>query len=197
MLSIETFNEQQLTSLLKEGNEDAFVEIYRRNWRSMFNAAYRRLEDEKQCEDLVQNIFVDLWERRQLVEIINLSAYLATAVRFQVIKYATRVQSTSPFIEQFENILISPFKSEDALLDAEIAEVFTLWIDALPEKRREAFIMYYIDGRSTSDIAENLGITQKTVQNQIASASARIRQQLAKTLCLIYLLSFPFDNFQP
>ncbi len=190
MPDFDNLNEQQLTALFMDGDEEAFVEIYRRNWRIMFNAAYKRLGDETQCEDLVQNIFVDLWERRQTILIENLSAYLQTAVRFQVIKYSTRLRSTSPLVEHFENIFISPLKSEDALLESEIAGLVSLWIDALPEKRREAFVMYYLEGQSTSQIAETLGITQKTVQNQIASASASIRSQLSKTLSLLIPLLF-------
>jgi RNA polymerase sigma factor (sigma-70 family) len=180
MPSPRTLNDRQLTTLFIEGDEEAFVEIYRRNWQTMFNSAYKRLEDESQCEDLVQNIFVDLWERRQTVAIDNLSAYLLTAVKFQVIKYSTRRRSTAPLIDNFENYLISPLTSEDHLLDSEIAELVTLWIEALPEKRRMAFVMYYLEGMSTTQISEKLGITQKTVQNQIANASENIRNQVSK-----------------
>lgn len=64
MASYGTHSELQLTALLREGDGEAFVEIYRRNWRMMYNAAFKRLHDEKQCEDLVQNVFTDLWARR-------------------------------------------------------------------------------------------------------------------------------------
>ena len=187
MSSYQHHSEQQLTALLREGDEEAFVEIYRRNWRRMYNAAFRRLHDENQCEDLVQNIFTDLWERRREADIENLPAYLHTAVRFQVIRQVTRSQGVSPLAENLESALISPLRSEDPLIEKETLEIVKLWIAALPEKRREIFLMYYTEELSSSRIAEVLGVSQKTVQNQIATATNSIREQLSKILFLFFL----------
>lgn len=179
-----THSELQLTALLREGDGEAFVEIYRRNWRMMYNAAFKRLHDEKQCEDLVQNVFTDLWARRREVAIENLPAYLNTAVRFQVIRHSTRTPGASPLTDYLESTLISPQRSEDPLIEKETLEIIQLWIAALPEKRREIFLMYYMEELSSSRIAEVLGVSQKTVQNQIATATNSIRDQLSKILFL-------------
>ncbi len=182
MSSYRNHSELQLTALLREGDGEAFVEIYRRNWRMMYNSAFKRLRDEKHCEDLVQNVFTDLWERRGEVEIENLSAYLNTAVRFQAIKHSTRMPGASPLTDSLESVLISPLRSEDPLIEQEILEIVKLWIAALPEKRREIFLMYYTEELSSSRIAEVLGVSRKTVQNQIATATNSIRDQLSKIL---------------
>lgn len=184
MSSYRNHSELQLTALLQEGDGEAFVEIYRRNWRMMYNAAFKRLRDEKQCEDLVQNVFTDLWERRGEVDIDNLPAYLGTAVRFQVIKHSTRTRDASPLTDTLESTLISSLRSEDPLIEKETLEIVKLWIAALPEKRREIFLMYYMEELSSSKIAEVLGVSRKTVQNQIATATSSIRDQLSKILFL-------------
>lgn len=150
----------------------------------MYNSAFKRLHDEKQCEDLVQNVFTDLWERRGEVDIENLPAYLHTAVRFQVIRHSTRTRAASPLTDNLESILISPLQPEDPLIEQEILEIVRLWIAALPEKRREIFLMYYTEELSSSRIAEVLGVSRKTVQNQIATATNSIRDQLSKILFL-------------
>jgi RNA polymerase sigma factor (sigma-70 family) len=182
MASYGTYTEHELITLLKDGNREAFAEIYRRNWQHLYNSAYKRLKDEVQCEDLVQNIFMDLWERRNTTNIENLSAYLYTAVRFQAIKYSTRLPGTSPLVDKLESTLVSPFGSEDPLIENETLELVRLWIAALPEKRREMFLMYYSQELSSSRIAELLGVSQKTVQNQIATATNTIREQLSRLL---------------
>ncbi len=176
---------EELFHLLKEGDENAFVEIYRRNWRMMFDAAYRRLHDESACEDLVQNIFTDLWERRATLQIENLTGYLLSAVKFQVIKYSTRIPYSIPLLDKLETQFISPLGSEDPLIEAESMELVKLWIAALPEKRREIFLMHYTDEMSTARIAEILGISQKNVQNKINTASKTIRDQLSKMFLLL------------
>ncbi len=150
----------------------------------MYNSAFKRLHDEKQCEDLVQNVFADLWERRGEAEIENLAAYLNTAVRFQVIKHSTRTRGASPLTDNLESTLISSLCPEDPLIEQEILEIVKLWIAALPEKRREIFLMYYKEELSSSRIAEVLGVSRKTVQNQIATATNSIRDQLSKILFL-------------
>lgn len=184
MSSHRNHTERQLAALLREGDGEAFVEIYRRNWRMMYNSAFKRLHDEKQCEDLVQNVFTDLWERRGEADIENLPAYLNTAVRFQVIKHSTRAPGASPLADSLESTLVSPLRPEDPLIEKETLEIVKLWIAALPEKRREIFLMYYTEELSSSRIAEVLGVSQKTVQNQIATATNSIRDQLSKILFL-------------
>jgi len=187
MSSYGNHSELQLAALLREGDGEAFVEIYRRNWRSMYNSAFKRLRDEKQSEDLVQNIFTDLWERRGEVEIENIAAYLLTAVKFQVIRHTTRNPGSSPLTDSLESTLISSLQPEDSLIEQETLEIVKLWISALPEKRREIFLMYYREELSSSRIAEMLGISKKTVQNQLLTATNSIRDQLSKILFLFLI----------
>ncbi|MFN8345246.1 MAG: sigma-70 family RNA polymerase sigma factor [Spirosomataceae bacterium] len=184
-------SEQELTALLREGNETAFVEIYRRNWQRMYNTAYKRLKDAYQCEDLVQNIFTDLWERRTEILIGNLQAYLQTAVKFQVIKYSTRTSDVSPFVEILETTLASADNTDDPIIENELSELVRLWVAALPEKRREIFVLYYMEEHSSHRIAELLGISQKTVQNQLATAANALRSQLSKVLLVSLILQLP------
>lgn len=177
-----TFCDKELIDLLKVGDESAFTELYRRHWQSMFNGAYKRLQDTEQSQDIVQNIFTDLWERRGEVEIDNLPAYLHTAVRFQVIKQTTRQPQNSGFLNAFETTLTSSGQTDDALLENEVLDLLKLWIAALPEKRRAIFLLYYFEDRSTSDIALHLEISQKTVQNQLNTATTTLRSRLEKIL---------------
>jgi RNA polymerase sigma factor (sigma-70 family) len=188
MLLFTQRNEQELTALLREGDEAAFVEIYRRNWQKLYNAAYKRLRDGAQCEDLLQNIFADLWERREEVFIENLNAYLHTAVRFQVIKYATRTTAASRFTEELDDRLSSPIQTDDPLIERETLDLVKIWVAALPRKRREIFHMYYHEGLSSADIARELGISQKTVQNQIATVINSLHSRLSKVLAVVAIL---------
>jgi RNA polymerase sigma-70 factor (ECF subfamily) len=183
--------EQELTALLREGSEPAFVEIYRRNWQRMYNTAYKRLKDPFQCEDLVQNIFTDLWEKRTEILINNLQAYLQTAVRFQVIKYSTRTSNVSHFADILETTLASAGNTDDPIIENELLELVRLWVAALPEKRREIFILYYMEEHPSDRIAELLGISQKTVQNQLATAANALRSQLSKVFLISLILQFP------
>lgn len=177
--------DSHLITLLRNGDEEAFVEIYRRHWRKLYNAAYKRLKNADVCEDLVQNVFMDLWERRESVSILNLEAYLITAVKFQVIKISTSSRSKNHFIDLLETTLTSSFSTDYPLIEHELSELLRLWMAALPEKRRKIFIMHYMEGIDPLHIAEILGLSQKTVQNQLSIASGALKSQLLRVFLLI------------
>ncbi|SFA52397.1 RNA polymerase sigma-70 factor, ECF subfamily [Pedobacter suwonensis] len=179
-MNIERNNEHDhdLFDLLKQGDEVAFGKIYTLYWIELYNAAYKRLPEKEKCQDIIQNIFTDLWNRKAELDLANPVAYLHTAVRFQVLKHIARSPKNSFFGESFENKLISPLQTDGILLEKEVAELITLFIKALPEKRRKIFVMHYFDGLSTAKIAFELNISQKTVQNQLTVATQALRLRL-------------------
>lgn len=179
-MNIERNNEHDyaLFDLLKQGDEVAFGKIYTLYWIELYNAAYKRLPEKEKCQDIIQNIFTDLWNRKAELDLANPVAYLHTAVRFQVLKHIARSPKNSFFGESFENNLISPLQADGILLEKEVAELITLFIKALPEKRRKIFVMHYFDGLSTAKIAFELNISQKTVQNQLTVATQALRLRL-------------------
>lgn len=179
-MNIERNNEHDhaLFDLLKQGDEVAFGKIYTLYWIELYNAAYKRLPEKEKCQDIIQNIFTDLWNRKAELDLENPVAYLHTAVRFQVLKHIARSPKNSFFGESFENKLISPLQADGILLEKEVAELITLFIKALPEKRRKIFVMHYFEGLSTVKIAFELNISQKTVQNQLTVATQALRLRL-------------------
>jgi RNA polymerase sigma factor (sigma-70 family) len=185
-----TFNDNELFNLIQTGDQAAFGALYRRYWQSMFNNAYKRLKNKDLSQDVVQNIFADIWERKEVVCIENVPAYLHTAVRFQVIRAAVKSPDEVAISDLFEINIASSGRTDDALLGDEIKELLRLWIDALPEKRREIFILHYFRGKSTDEIAESLQISQKTVQNQLHTATTAIKSYFDKILMLEVISSF-------
>lgn len=189
-----TYSDDALLRLLHEGDTPAFTEIYRKYWESLFRSAYKRLKDKELCKDIVQNIFTDLWNRREEVEIKDLAAYLHTATRFQVYKQLAKQPLQSEFFQAFEEVLSSAFQSDESLLEKELLRLVELWISALPEKRRMIFLMHYYEDLSTHEISVRLGISRKTVQNQLNTASTYIRARLAHFLSVSALLSGFLDR---
>lgn len=180
---------KELSALLRLGDKDAYTVIYEKYWQSLFSVAYKRLKDKEQCRDIIQIVLSDLWRRREEVNIEDLPAYLHTAVRFQVFKQISRNSASSPFLDEFEILLTSPVQADDALLERELLKLVSLWIEALPSKRRAIFLLYAEDELSTRQIAEKLGISQKTVQNQLNTALVYLRLRIAKVLAVTLITS--------
>ncbi len=185
-----TVDEQILFALLREGDESAFEQIYKLYWTQLFNTAYKRLPEKEKCNDIIQNVFTDLWNRRATLDLDNPSAYLHTAVRFQVLKQVSRNPKNNAFTESFETELISPLTTDGEVLEKEVKVLIELFIKALPQKRRDIFLMYYFKGLSTAQIANQLNVSQKTVQNQLATASNALRLRLTQLFLSMLILMF-------
>lgn len=180
-------NEQSLFELLSQGDESAFAKIYNRYWQELYNAAYKRLPEKEKCQDVIQNVFTDLWNRKAELNLVNPAAYLHTAVRFQVLKQLTRGQKNSSFTKKFEEELISPLATDSTVLEKEVKSLIELYIAALPVKRRNIFLMHYYEGLSTVNIAFKLNVSRKTVQNQLTIASHGLRFRLTQ-MFLVFLV---------
>jgi len=189
MLDAKQQTDQELYALLRLGDKDAYTIIYKKYWQSLFNSAYKRLKNKDQCQDILQIVLSDLWRRREEVIIVDLSAYLHTSVRFQVFKQISRKPAFSPLLDEFELLLVSSVHTDDALIESEILKLIRLWIEALPSKRRAIFLMYAEEELSTREIAEKLGISQKTVQNQLNTAIINLRLKLSKVLFMSLFIS--------
>lgn len=190
MLKRDIHSDDELLSLLRADDRKAFTEIYKKYWQDLFNGAYKRLMNREQCQDIVQIVLSDLWRRRNEIFIQDLPAYLHTAVRYQVFRQIARKPSQSVFLDEFEGLITSNDHADENLLEKETLGLVKLWVDALPQKRRAIFLMYSQEELSTREIAAKLGVSQKTVQNQLTTAFHMLKMRLAQFLALVIIAYF-------
>jgi RNA polymerase sigma-70 factor (ECF subfamily) len=188
MIKQDNISQEEALQLLCDNKEASFSRLYNFFWPSLFSSAYKRLKDKAACEDIVQNVFTDLWFRKDKVEITNLSAYLHAAVRYQVYKRSIRLNSDHEFIKGWDGAIESSLKADDELRFKELSGLVELWIAALPGKRRRIFIMHYYESLSTREIAQKLDISQKTVQNQLNNAASEIRSRFSYLFMLMLVV---------
>jgi len=167
MKAYDSYSDNELVTLLQQGSEESFAEIYNRYWVELYDAAYQRLKNKEQVEDIIQDVFVKLWIRRAELNINNAQAYLHTAIRFRVFNYVERDLVNESFFEPFEAMATSGLTADQNVLEKELLDLVQSYIEALPQKRKEIFLLHTRDNLSTKEIAERLNISQKTVQNQL------------------------------
>ena len=183
--ALRQYNDTELLELLAQDNREAFDTLYDRYWEMLFQAAFKRLRNKDQCKDLIQDVFVDLWCRRGQVTINNIKAYLLTAVRFQVYKLVAKEKAGPGFFELYETIASSTFGAEGTIIEKEFLEHVKAWIDELPEKKRTMFLLHTQHDKSTKEIASELSLSQKTVQNQLGSIIYRLRLHIANFFMML------------
>lgn len=164
------YTDSRLLDLIARHDQAAFELLYRRYWSQLYDAAFQRLKDHQQAEDIVQEIFVTMWARREFLNIYNLSGYLHTSVRNRVLNYVVRNKVSGGFYQPFAALLVESDTADMVLLEKELLDLLKAYVEALPEKRKQIFVLHLYNHLSTKEIAEKLQISQKTVQNQLRTA---------------------------
>jgi len=174
--SIKALSDNKLIGLLKLGNDQALEEIFNRYWERMHITAVKVLHDEELAKDIVQEIFINLWERRLKLHISNLNSYLNQAVKFKVISHFRK----GHFREIHDTVLksiTSDQGSEKMLEFNELNEAILESLKHLPNRCREIFVLSRYEQLSNKEIAKKLNLSIRTVETQISTAIKHLRKE--------------------
>ena len=185
-------SEEELVVLLKEDRLNAFREIYKRYWKRLYGAAYKRLKSKEQAEEIVQELFTSLWVKRQSLQIsTGVSAYLFSSVSHLVIDHYRKEMVRERYREAF--VLTHPDadnSTEEAILLKDLTETIESEISQLPDKCRSVYELSRKEHKSNKEIASYLGISEKTVENHLTKALKRLQLGLSHYLGLLLFLLF-------
>lgn len=182
--------DRQLLQRISAGEEPAFQMLFEKYYRYLCIASYKICGDEHKAKDMVQEVFLDLWKKRNTLNIhTSVQAFIKKAVIFKSIDYI-RAQRL-----QFEDIPEEKETFGGAQEKLELAELKQLIHDTaarLPERCRVVFFMSRFEKMSHKEIAHHLNISPKTVENQITKALKILRNTIQPFLSddLIKLLFF-------
>lgn len=190
MLLYRNLNDQELTILLKGGDEHAYTEIYNRYKRVLQNHAYKKLGDFEEVKDILQDFFVNLWTKREEIPLTtNLSGYLYTAIRNRIFNILAHKQVESKYVQSLQTFINEDNYITDHLVrEKEFTLLIQKEIDALPLKMREVFELSRKSGLSHKEIANQLCISDQTVSKQITNALKILKVKLGVLWILFFLL---------
>ncbi|MDR6782655.1 RNA polymerase sigma-70 factor (ECF subfamily) [Pedobacter africanus] len=183
------YSDRELAALLKEGDRLAYTEIFERYSRLLIAHAYRILGDQGEVSDLVQDVMLKLWEKRVLLNLnLPLSGYLFTAVRNRIFNAMSHHKVVGRYAESMIAYMEGThIYSDEQFREKELMALLEKEIGALPDKMREVFILFKMEELSYKEIADRLGISDKTAKQQVYNAV-----KILKTKIDSYLTLFPF-----
>jgi RNA polymerase sigma factor (sigma-70 family) len=184
---VTTYTDGELVQLLQQGERWAYDAIYEKWWKACINAAHARLKLREESEDIVQNIFIRLWIKRNSLAILDLKGYLMAAVHFEVVKFLTRHKENLHFERPFEEMLAETHSPDEHLREKNLLELLIAYSSTLTPSRRQILLLFIQDKLTTREIADTLDISQKTVQNQLRTAILELQEKLPKALILLLL----------
>lgn len=176
-------------------NKDNFERIFREYYPWLVNYGSRILHDKELAKDLVQETFYKLWDNQKLLDpSLLIKAYLFKSLYTACIDQLRHRKVEERFINEalkefyFQEIIQTP-EAELKLIDSNIREILQLAIDKLPEKCRKIFTMSKFEGKSNKEIACELNLSVKTVENQMTIALSRLRKEIDWLVCLVIMIS--------
>lgn len=178
---------------------DHFEEIYVSWFSRMKSFAWEYVLSEADAENIVQDVFTELWERKEILSYdnINLVALLFTSIKnrcIDLLRHRIIVKEACNSIqEEYQMTLRMKLASlalfdQSVLSEQDIERIITEAIDALPERCREIFIKSKIEGKKQKEIATELNISLKTVENQMNIAYRKIKIELKDYFPLLLFL---------
>jgi RNA polymerase sigma-70 factor (family 1) len=175
-------SDRELLDLVKKDNKKAFGEIYNRYWGFLTHSASKHLQSKQKAEDLVQEIFISFYNRRNEFELsVSLRAYLSQALKFKIMnefrsqvvrdRYQKKVHYTYSLAHAGNNV-------HHAFETKELAYNINRSINLLPEKCKQAFLLSRSEDLSYKDISGHLNISVSTVEKHISKALKFLKTSL-------------------
>jgi RNA polymerase sigma-70 factor (ECF subfamily) len=173
-------NDPELLQQAAGGSQAAFKAIYDKYWFDLFQAAYKRTRHADDARDLVQDLFIALWDNpARLLQEADLGGYLFVALRNRIFNY---FEKKSVRLNYLMEQPFKPVESEEAVFSSirtrEIKACVAAAVAAMPPRMKEIYMLSREQQLSVAEIAGLLGIAPQTVKNQLHTALGKIRTQL-------------------
>lgn len=198
MKTEQSHTEQQLVNLLRTGSQFAFEKLFEKYSQKLFRFSFSYLKSEADSEEIVQNVFLKIWENRQnLRDETSFKSYLFT-IAFNVIRKNFNQKAKE---NKYKTELLEVLATENPMLETNSDfEVYVLkleqLIEQMPERRKEIFLKRKKEGKSVREIASSMDISPKTVENQITEAMNYLKKEFSRDQISGMLFLFIFAGME-
>ena len=180
---------------IKNGDRKAFEELFHSYYTPLCRFAFRYVKDADDSEEIVQDTFVNFWNRRESISVeASLKSYLFTSVRNKCLNHLKHLS----VVREHEHYVLaesSGLSDDDELVTEELAVRIRQAVNNMPEQRKRIFQMSRDEGLRYKEIAEYLNISIKTVENQIGQALKYLRTELSDFLVLLWMVYFIINEW--
>ncbi|MES2456406.1 MAG: RNA polymerase sigma-70 factor [Bacteroidota bacterium] len=188
MTGYSAYTDQELTALLKQGDQVAFTEVYNRYWKTLYAIAHNRLRNIQSSEDVVHDVLVSLWHNRETAVVESLSAYLATATKYMIFHLMKRSKKFSREEHAMDHaeLIMDQEDLEERVHYRRLLEMVAEEVEKLPEKCRLVFKYSREEHLSVKEIAEKMDVSTSTVENHMNKALTTLRGKVKNSHFILF-----------
>ncbi|WP_166670640.1 RNA polymerase sigma factor [Olivibacter sp. XZL3] len=186
-------SDQELLRALSLGDEEAFHALFDRHWKKLFSFIYRFTKDEDQTKDILQDVFLYIWNRKHLLYAEeSFLPYLNKVAKSNIMMSFRKDKIKLNGIDILMERLSRLEETDDQLMLKETQHVVDQELHKMPHNMRLCFILSRYEEKSIHDIANELNLSEQTVKNNISEALRRLRSSL-ESASMAYALLLLFD----
>lgn len=169
---------------IKKGDRDVFKNFFNNQYTPMVNYAYKITRSEAAAEEIVQEMYLYIWEKKEKIELkTSLQSYMYAGIKNRCINYLKNDLPKSAQSNDIESVKEQFYEMQIGKEDeSNLGRIVNDAIQQLPPKCKEIFLMSRYGGLTYDEISEELGISVKTVENQISIALKKLRELLKPLL---------------
>jgi RNA polymerase sigma-70 factor (family 1) len=189
MTDYNAYSDIELTGQLKSGDRAAYTEIYDRYIFVLLNHAYNKTRSREEAKDIVHEVFITLWAKRETLQIDNLAGYLFRSVRNVFLNQVAHRAVQDKFILSMEKFAASNEIPDYLVREKQLSAIIDREIAALPPKMREVFELSRKEHLTHKEIAEKLAISEQTVSKHVTNALKILRVKLGVFVYVLLLMN--------
>lgn len=184
------YSDNQLLQLIAQSDQQAYDELYERYFTQLFNYAYQKTSDRFLAQEVVQELFITIWQQRTRIEITGLAkSYIFTTAKHLIIDQYRREASRAHYTDTFMSRQpLFTNQTEEQVWANELERSYQEFLAQLPPKCQQAFMLSR-QGYTNREIAQQMGIAEKTVEQHISKALRLVRDWLPNYLLMVFILS--------
>lgn len=157
----------------------AFTELFKRFWWKAHGLAYSKTRSKEVTEELVQELFTTLWDNRKSLKIENFNAYLLISIRNKSLNFIRSKIVEQKYWNYYKEFIPKWEDTTERTLDYNtLMDAIEVGLKDLPQKTKKVFLLNRIEGRSVSEIASILNLSEKTIGYHLTQSLKRMRVHL-------------------
>jgi RNA polymerase sigma-70 factor (family 1) len=185
-MSHSSYSDEDLLEAIRHDDEEAFAEIFSRYWDRVYHMTYPKVRSEAVTQEIVQDLFVTIWEKRRSLAIKNLESYFYASVRNRALNYIESQLVRRRYWIYYRRYLPTTVESTANTVELnELEEMVKVGISNLPEKSQLIFKLSRLEGRTISEIADALNLSEKAIQYHLTQSLKKLRVHLKDFIVII------------
>lgn len=174
-----TYSDEELLEKIRQDNDKAFAEIFERYWKRIHAITFSKLGNHEATREIVQEIFLSLWDRRKTLLIHNFSQYIFGCVRFKCLDQIYRKHSHEKYWAYYKQLLEESEESTAHTVEYDdLMDALQAGMERLPEKSKKVFRLSRLEGRSIREIAAALNLSEKAIEYHLTRSLKELRLHL-------------------